>query len=412
MTKKEKGKNLFNKIYDFIRTAFIVVLMLFLFFGGVFYILAYGIPLGNYKKDMHQVLNGIGMIGVVFVVLLGIKLFDIFFEYLDRKQGNFSKEINPRKWPHPKMRTVNRTLTYMTRRVYLLVWDLLIGIFIFSALLAKVCMIMDKKEPIDFESILMIPIAFFIIWLPIRIGFVIFYYYRKYVKKMLYYSEKYVGVRDSESFLKKLEKSLKEDLLYYSHEWIITKDYFMAYCETRDLFHPIGIPVNEMLHLQYEVRTHEVHTRHSGVTVDEAVIICKLRSGKSVDLYVGGRAKIGTIWKVLEYFKIPYENKMNPNEHYVEPYEITVTAPASAESGNVAAKNTTSIGGSSNLSGLESVIMKMDARDVEKVYQLLESGQKVIAIKEIREMTGLGLAEVKKIADNYQVLFGDRRNEI
>lgn len=410
MAKKEKGKNLFNKICDFIRIAFIVVLMLFLFFGGVFYILAYGIPLGNYKKDMHQVLNGIGMIGVVFVVLLGIKLFDMFFEYLDRNQGDFSKEINPRKWPYPKMRTVNKILIYMTRRVYLLVWDLLIGIFIFSALLAKVCMIMDNKEPMDLGSILWLPIVFFIIWLPIRIAIIIFYYSRKYAKKMLYYSEKYVGIRNTEGFLKKLEKSLREDLLYYSHQWIITKDYFMAYCETDGLFHPIAIPVNEMLHLQYEVRTEKVHTGHGRVTVESAVIVCKLRSGKSVDLYVGNRTKIGTIWKVLEYFKIPYENKMNPNEHYVEPYEITVTDPASAESKNAVAKNTTSIGGSSNLSELESVIIRMDARDIEKVYQLLESGQKVIAIKEIREMTGVGLAEAKKIADNYQDFLGDRRN--
>lgn len=410
MAKKEKGKNLFNKICDFIRTVFIVVLMLFLFFGGVFYILAYGIPLGNYKKDMHQVLNGIGMIGIVFFVLLGVKLLNVFFKYLDRNQGDFSKEINPRKWPHPKMRTVNRTLTYMTRRAGLLAWDCVTGVIIFSAVFAKVCMIMDNKEPMDFGSILGLPIVILIICLPIRIAIVIFYYSRKYEKKMLYYSEKYVGIRNSEGFLGKLEKSLKEGLLYYSHEWIITKDYFMAYCETRGLFHPIAIPVNEMLHLQYEVRTEEVRTRHTRMTVDEAVIICKLRSGKSVDLYVGGRGKIGTIWKVLEYFKIPYENKMNPNEHYVEPYEITVTDPASAESENVVAKNTTSIGGSSNLSGLESVIMKMDARDIEKVYQLLESGQKVIAIKEIREMTGIGLAEAKKIADNYQDFLGDRRN--
>ncbi|MDE6209787.1 MAG: ribosomal protein L7/L12 [Lachnospiraceae bacterium] len=54
--------------------------------------------------------------------------------------------------------------------------------------------------------------------------------------------------------------------------------------------------------------------------------------------------------------------------------------------------------------------MKMDSRDIEKVYQLLESGQKVIAIKEIREMTGLGLVEAKRIADNYQIFIRNRRN--
>lgn len=394
MGKKKKNKNRWREIENFFRTAFLIVIMLMMSGAGVYNILVYGIPLGNHEKDMHQVLDGIGMIGLVLFILLCVKIIDMFFAYLDRRQGNFSKEINPKKWPHPRMRTVNRTLIYMTRRVYLFVWDLVTGIFIFSAVLANVCMIMDNKMPmdLDFWSIFGLIKVLLIIFLPIRIGIVIFYYNRKYTKKMLHYTEKYVKIRDPQGFIKKLEKSLKEDLLYYSHQWIITKDYFMAYCETDALFHPIGIPVNEMIRLQYEVRTCEVHTKSGEISVESAVIVCRLRSGEYVDLYVGNRTKIGTIWKVLEYFKIPYENKMNPNEHYEEPYEITVTDPAS-----------------SNLSRLESIIARMDTRDIEKVYQLLESGQKIAAIKEIREITRIGLADAKKIADDYEVLLGDRR---
>lgn len=398
MKKKKNEKKLsgsgFN-FYDFFRTAFIIVIILMMFGAGAYNVLVYGIPLGNHEKDMHQVLDGIGMIGLVFFILLCAKLMELFFAYLDSRNGDFSKEINPKKWPSPRMRTVNRTLIYMTRRVYLFVWDLVTGLFIFLLVFVDVCMIMENKVPmdLDFGSILFAPLKVFVIFfLPIRIGIVIFYYNRKYTKKMLHYTEKYVKIRDTQGFIKKLEKSLKEDLLYYSHQWIITKDYFMAYCETDGFFHPIGIPVNEMVHLQYEVRTCETYTGSGRVTVVSAVIVCRLRSGESVDLYVGNRTKIGTIWKVLEYFKIPYENKMNPNEHYEEPYEITVTDPAS-----------------DNLSGLESIIAKMDTRDVEKVYQLLESGQKIEAIKEIREITRIGLADAKKIADDYEVLLGDRR---
>lgn len=395
MEKKKNEKNIGRKIEDFFRTAFIVVMMLLLFGAGVYNVLVYGIPLGNHEKDMHQVLNGIGMIGGGFFLLLCAKLMDMFFTYLDSRNGDFSKEINPKKWPSPRMRTVNRTLIYMTRRVYLFVWDLVTGLFIFLLVFVDVCMIMENKVPmnLDFGSILFAPLkAFVIFFLPVRIGIVIFYYYRKYTKKMLHYTEKYVKIRDPQGFVKKLEKSLKEDLLYYSHQWIITKDYFMAYCETDGLFHPIGIPVNEMVHLQYEVRTREAYTGSGRVPIESAVIVCRLRSGESVDLYVGNRTKIGTIWKVLEYFKIPYENKMNPNEHFEEPYEITVTAPSA-----------------SNLSGLEAVIAKMDRRDIEKIYQLLESGQKIVAINEIREITRIGLADAKKIADDYEVLLGDRR---
>lgn len=380
MEKKEKWKNRFRKIENLFGTAFIIGIMLLIFGVGVYKVFVYGIPLGNHEKDMHQVLDGIGMIGVFFFLLLCMKLMHMFFAYLDRKQGNFDKEINPKKWPHPMMRTLNRTLTYMTRRVGLLAWDIVTGCIVFSFVFASVCMFMDKKEMPHIGTLFVL----LGICLIIRIGIVIFYYGRKYTKKMMHYSEKYVGIRDSKGFLKKLEKSLKEDLLYYSHQWIITKEYFLAYCETDALFHPIGIPVNEMLHLQYEVRTREVNSKSTKIPVESAVIVCRLRSGERVDLYVGNRTKIGTIWKVLEYFQIPYENKMNPNEHYEEPYEITVTDPLS-----------------SNLSGLESVIANMDAKDIENIYQLLESGQKIAAMKKIREMTGIGLAEAKKIADHY-----------
>lgn len=52
---------------------------------------------------------------------------------------------------------------------------------------------------------------------------------------------------------------------------------------------------------------------------------------------------------------------------------------------------------------LETVIKKMDINDIERIYGLMESEQKIVAIKEIMEATGLGLADAKQIADDYRV---------
>ena len=68
--KKQKMKSGLKKVDHFIETAVIIAVMLTCVFGGVFLIAAYGIPLGNRERDMQQVWNGIGMLGVVFVVLL------------------------------------------------------------------------------------------------------------------------------------------------------------------------------------------------------------------------------------------------------------------------------------------------------------------------------------------------------
>lgn len=319
---KLKWKEINQKIDNFLRTACIIIGLLVLFCGGVFQIVVYGIPLGNYEKDMYRVLGGIGMIGLVFVILLIGKLIDMLLEHLDRKQGNFKNEINPRKWPLPMLRTVKRTLIKMSMKYMLIAWDVVTGCILFAFVLAGVCQIMDNKMD-QFEKMLFPSFKVLLICLIIRVAIIIFYYFRNYTKKMLHYSETYVGIRDTKGLLKNLQKSLKEDLLYYSSQWIITKDFFMAWCETDALFHPIVIPVDEMCHLKYEIRT----TKVKRTTVYSAVIVCRLRNGKSVDLYVGNRFKLNVIWRVLQYFKVPFENTLTPDAYYEVPFEITVTDP-------------------------------------------------------------------------------------
>lgn len=387
----EKVNDFLGKANDFLRTAVIVVGMLILVLGGVFLIAAYGIPLGDRERDMQQVWNGIGMIVVFLVILFLGKLFYMFLEYLDKKHGNFSKEIDPKKWPHPMLRTVKRTLIHMSKKAGLLAWDVVTVVIVISVLLTAAVGMSD--DSMDSTKMLFAGGKLLLICLIIRFFIVIFYHLHNYTKKMLHYSEKYVGIRDSDRLLRDLERSLKEQLLYYSPQWIITKDFFIAWCDLDTCFHPIAVPVEEMCHLKYEIRTREVRR----VVVNSGVIVCRLRNGKDVDLYVGDKMKINVIWRVLQYFKIPFENTLTPDEYYEVPFEITVSPPepTGIQSGKV--------------TDLETAIEKMNAKDIERIYGMLESGQKIEAIKEIMEAAGLGLAEAKQIADDYPVLLGKKR---
>lgn len=389
--KEQKMKSGLKKVDHFIRTVTIIIGILTFVFGRVFLIAAYGIPLGDRERDMQQVWNGIGMIGVVFVIILLGKLFYMFLEHLDKKHGNFNKEIDSKKWPLPMLRTVKRTLVYMSKKAGLLAWDVVTVVIVISSLLTSAAGIGDDR--IDSISMLFTGGILLLICFVIRFFIVLFYHLHNYTKKMLHYSEKYVGIRDLDRLLKDLEKSLKEELLYYSPQWIITRDFFMAWCDLDTCFHPIAIPVKEMCHLKYEIRTREVKR----VVVNSGVIVCRLRNGKSVDLYVGDRVKINVIWRVLQYFKIPFQNTLTSDEYYEVPFEITVTPPESTETEN------------RNATDLQAVIKKMNAKDIERIYRLLESEQKIMAIKEIMEVTGLGLAQAKQIADDYHVLLGNNR---
>lgn len=311
-----------NKITNTIRTIVMWMLLVFIFCTGVYQIAVYGIPLFHHERDVKRVLTGLELLGLLIFIWAFVKLLNMFFTYLDRKQGNFTKEINPKNWPSKRLRTIKHTLTYMSIRSGLLAWDIFTGCVLGSFLLTIIVMGIDKNIEELERFVLAFP-QIVIFFLVIRGVLWLYYRLRKYKEKMLFYCKKYLGENRIYDVTKNLEQSLKEDLYYYSPMWVITKDFFLAWCEADDLFHPIALPVKEMRHLKYEVRVRTVRR----AVVQSAVIVCSLRNGNSVDLYVGNRFKTDVIWRVLRYFQIPFENTLTPREEYEEPFEITVTNP-------------------------------------------------------------------------------------
>ena len=191
----------------------------------------------------------------------------------------FTKGINPKKWPSPSKRTIKRVLTYMSKKTGLFTWDIIsICLFISFAL----AFLLPGTYELQKTMVLGLKLILFL--LAIRIIF----------------------------------------MLYYSPQWIITEDFFMAWCKSSYFFDPIAIPFNEILSLKYEVRK---NVMNSGTVIYDHVIVCQLKSCQFVDLYIGNKLQSEVILKILNYFHIPFQNGLNPAAPYTPPYEIAAIPP-------------------------------------------------------------------------------------
>lgn len=299
----------------------VITLFLLIVGGGLlslFLILAYGLPIDGFEKNPNMVHFGLGILGtIVFSILFWKGIFKLS-EYLDRKRGKFTTEMKPERWPSPNKRIVKNTLTYMSQKTGIFVWDVVIVCIIMSLAIMVLC---TEDYDIGENIFALAGTGFFC--MGVRVIFVLYYHFRDFTKSMLNNYDTYGGYLDHGILLERLEESLKNRLLFYSPQWIITEDFFMAWIKSSQFYSPIAISLQEMRQLRYEVR----RDTYRGRVIFYNVIVCQLKSGKSVDLYIGDKWKVEGVINVLNYFRIPFENSLNEKGNYVPPYEITVTPP-------------------------------------------------------------------------------------
>ena len=106
------------------RISVIACLLIGILFS-LFLMIAYGVPLSGFERDMKKVELGILLLSTILFSLLLWKGIDILLSHLKKGGLNFTKEINPKKWPSPSKRTVKNILIYMSRKTGLLIWDIL-----------------------------------------------------------------------------------------------------------------------------------------------------------------------------------------------------------------------------------------------------------------------------------------------
>lgn len=310
----------------------------------------------------------------------------------------FTKGINQKKWPSPSKRTIKRVLTYMSKKTGLFTWDIISICLFISFVLAFLL-----PGAYELQKAMVLGLKLILFLLAIRIIFMLYYHLRSYKKSMLKHYDFYGGQVEHSRLLENLENSLKERMLYYSPQWIITEDFFLSWCKSSYFFDPIAIPFNEILSLKYEVRK---NVMNSGTVIYDHVIICQLKSCQFVDLYIGNQLKSEVILKILNYFHIPFQNGLNPAAPYTPPYDIAAIPPHKMIDQKLLSSED-NFAVNPDFSIFAPVMNKITKKDMENILKLLSVNRKVLAIKEIMNATGIGLAEAKKIADQYYLKHPD-----
>ncbi len=317
--KMDKWDKQMRKISNIIS---MISLFLFVVGGGLFslfLIVAYGLPIKGFERNQNMVNFGFYFLGILIFASLFWKGIDVLVTYIKKKQGQLTTEMRPEKWPSPQKRTLKNTLTYMSKKIGILVWDIIVICILVALLLTGLC-----DEAFAFWNNITACIGLICFWLGIRMLFVLYYYLRNYTKSMLKSYDSYGGYLDHGVLLNRLEDSLKNRLLFYSSQWIITEDFLLAWSKSYQFFCPVAISFKEMRFLRYEIQE---NIFNSGQTLYNNVIVCQLKSGHSVNLFVGDNWSSNTILSILNHFQIPFENGLHPDGEYIPPYEITATPP-------------------------------------------------------------------------------------
>lgn len=317
--KMEKWEQQMRKVNKMIGT---VSLLLFAVGGGlfsIFLIVAYGLPIQGFEKNQNLVNCGFYFLGILIFAALFGKGVDLLITYIKKKQGKLTTELKPEKWPSPQKRTVKNTLTFMSKKIGILVWDIIVGCIVVALVITGL-----GDEAFAFWKSLTGCIGLLCFWLGVRLLFMLYYSLRNYTKSLLKNYDSYGGYLDHGVLLDRLEDSLKNRLLFYSSQWIITEDFLLVWGKTYQLFCPVAISLKEVRFLRYEVRENLLN---SGQTLYHNVIVCQLKSGYSVDLFVGDHWNADTIISILKHFRIPFENALQSKGDYVPPLEVTATPP-------------------------------------------------------------------------------------
>ena len=260
------------------------------------------IPLGDREKDLQKAFAGVQIfimcVALALIMFLTKVLLDALFSWGEKRYGNYENYVNPENFPKTEERTIQSILTTMTQKPWLLVWDILQGCGLFAGVIAS----LSCFEDADINKLALAGGILKMAVYAVGVHFLILLYYKKrdYTPKLIKNTEKYFHIVNRESFLAHLEKDLQDHMLVYSKMWILTQDYILGWSETEVAFHPVAIPRNEILRIQFRVS--DKWFGHGKRSI-APVIICELQNGKTVEIFAGNRFQIGVVQQLLQRFE-------------------------------------------------------------------------------------------------------------
>lgn len=287
-----------NRIFTVIEALLLCLMAILVIFCVVYY----GIRVGAYGDSPENFFNSISMLGVVCGSIAFAVIIMNLIEYVQKKSVLVSPELG--RVDGRKEYSLKNALSIMKPKVAVIVWDVLVGLILFSMVFAQLISeeIFNPEAWVRNSIVLsvMLPAGHFL--------FGLLYRNRSYHKKMLKTTKKYLDIGSDDMFCHRVDQSLRNSLLFCSKQFCFTTDYLMGYADTDVNYQIAAIPTGEIEAMQYFVR----RENNGRVTIEKGILACRLKNGKVIHFYLGMGKMLSPTLNALNYYRINYSNDGNP----------------------------------------------------------------------------------------------------
>lgn len=289
-----QGNNIFRKISDMMG---IILMwgMILAFVAMAIYLTVCSMEDSSYISRAKNV-----WVAAIFAIIFGVA-----FMLMLRFAGNQWKkaaEYDPvqgrLKLPDASRRSLDETLTYMTGRPGLLVWDILWGCAMFSMAMA---FISDTAHYGAAARLVLVTGGCLIVG---HIIFTIYYNNHSYRTRMINTTRRYLNITNEEVYCDALEKNLVEKMVYRSMRFVVSEDFIIGYTNRDTSFEPVAIPICTITSAEYRLEQRNVKPRGT-----QGILSCRLNNGNTVVFCTSQGPEVEKVPKVLNYCKIPYTYK-------------------------------------------------------------------------------------------------------
>lgn len=210
------------------------------------------------------------------------------------KAENYDPSQAKAELPDVPMRSLDATLSYMRGRVMVVIWDLMCGIFWIPFAFVYI------GETKYYDAMVRNNLCMGAILVGGHIIFTIYYNFHSYRKRMIKYTKRYIDIENPETYCEVVEQNFKEQMIYRSKMFVLSRDYVLGLTGFDSIFHPAAIPICMIA----SARFYQEHISGRRGR-DIGILSCTLKNGAQVVFYTSVNEEIIRVRRVLDYYRFP-----------------------------------------------------------------------------------------------------------
>lgn len=304
MGKDDKNQGFLRRLDNFDRAGkritYRIVVVLYVLFtcsilvGTVYY----GVRELQGNGDSEQLTICCVMLLFLAAIPVCNQLVNRFFKYLDQKNAAF----DPRTMALPAQGsvTLEDALHRMSTQTGVIVWDTIWGCMVFSLLFMLALGLGDPPR------ILLVCVCMVLFIAVGHAGFHLLWKKKSFTKKMLRNTAEVMKLAHPEAYAQAVEESLRQGVLSYEKELILTQDYILGCTEWDVHYTPVAIPRAQITEFTFFYRRMVVGGRNSRTV---GILRCAADGKKLVDLVLGPRSKAKQIMGILGYYQFSWREE-------------------------------------------------------------------------------------------------------